>query len=373
MATQINKTTTFFIIFFSISFSFPISATSTAPCSATSCHPREVSIRFPFRVANSQPKPCGYPGFDLSCDGTNQTVLELPGSGKFTVQSIDYGTQEIWINDPDNCLPGRLLSLDLSRSPFEGVLDQRFELFNCSLGYTKYQLNPIACLSGSNHTVFATSSVRGIQVLSSSCERIATISVPVQLPFYEEVFSSDLSNDLRLTWNKPSCGRCETKGEQCGFKSNASLEIICRNSPQHGIPKIARHAITMGAAILALGLVCFIFGKVKFFGRKTHDGIPEFATTSVVVLPPAATPRLDASTIESFPKVVLGESRRLPNPGCNTCPICLSDYKPGDPLRSMPGCRHYFHADCIGEWLSLNATCPICRKPPERSPTVEDA
>lgn len=27
----------------------------------------------------------------------------------------------------------------------------------------------------------------------------------------------------------------------------------------------------------------------------------------------------------------------------------------------MPGCIHYYHADCIDEWLKINVTCPTCR------------
>ncbi|PIN09209.1 hypothetical protein CDL12_18215 [Handroanthus impetiginosus] len=76
---------------------------------------------------------------------------------------------------------------------------------------------------------------------------------------------------------------------------------------------------------------------------------------------------LDRPTIESYPTTVLGESRRLPNPSDGTCPICLSDYQPKETLRSIPECNHYFHADCIDEWLKLNGTCPLCRNSPEGS------
>ena len=73
---------------------------------------------------------------------------------------------------------------------------------------------------------------------------------------------------------------------------------------------------------------------------------------------------LDDSTIETYERVVLGESRRLPGFADVTCPICLQDYRPKDAIRCIPDCLHCFHADCIDEWLRLNGSCPVCRNSP---------
>ncbi|CAN1243795.1 hypothetical protein LINPERPRIM_LOCUS5826 [Linum perenne] len=86
-------------------------------------------------------------------------------------------------------------------------------------------MNPIVCVSGGNgsgggdlgrYYVFATSSERAIERLRrrSSCEMVATIMVPMEWPFYEQVTSLDLSEDLRLMWDSPECRRCEAKGER---------------------------------------------------------------------------------------------------------------------------------------------------------------
>ncbi|XP_059629063.1 putative RING-H2 finger protein ATL21A [Cornus florida] len=373
MDTHKTNTVCLLLLFIS-SFSSYTVVTSTQLCSNSACRRSEPLIRFPFRLPNRQPEPCGYPGFGLSCDATNQTLIKLPNSGQFRVQSIDYGTQEIWINDPNNCLPARLLSLNLSDSPFLGVFYQDFTLFNCSLDYTKYRLNPIACLSGSSYTVFATSNTGAIRFLSAKCSLVGTITVPVQWPFYEQVLSSDLSDDLRLTWVAPKCGRCESRGGRCGFKSNTSREIGCFNAPQHGIPRSARYAITVGAGVPALlclvGLFCYVFGRVKSYNRRNHS-TGEF--TSTVAPQPTIILGLDGLTIESYPKTVLGESRRLPKPDETMCPICLSEYRPKETLRSLPDCQHCFHANCIDEWLHLNATCPVCRNSPQRSPRPRDS
>ncbi|KAK3006679.1 hypothetical protein RJ639_016947 [Escallonia herrerae] len=352
------------------SFSFMISGAEL--CFSSACGRSEPTIRFPFRLENLQPKSCGYPGLNLTCGAANQTVLALPNSGNFSVQGIDYGTQEIWINDPNNCLPKRLLSLNLSGSPFMGVYFQDFTLFNCSFDYTKYRLSPIACLSDSTNTVFATSSPRAVNfLLARKCVFISTVGVPVQWPFFEQVLSSDLSNDLRLTWGEPQCGRCESRGGRCGFKGNSSREIECTRAPQRGLSSSARYAITVGAGVptllCAVGLFCFVCGRVKAYNRRGRGhSISEFSST--VAPQPTLVMGLDGPTIESYPKTTLGESRRLPKPDDNTCPICLSEYRPKETLRSIPECQHCFHADCIDEWLRLNATCPVCRNSPPRSP-----
>lgn len=43
-----------------------------------------------------------------------------------------------------------------------------------------------------------------------------------------------------------------------------------------------------------------------------------------------------------------------------SCAICLCDYEDLEELRHLP-CDHYFHKDCVDEWLKLKRTCPMCK------------
>lgn len=115
-----------------------------------------------------------------------------------------------------------------------------------------------------------------------------------------------------------------------------------------------------------IGLACYTCRKIKIARqqRRLH-GLP--TTTFDRQLVVRAISGLDLPTIESYPKTVLGQSCRLPNPSDDTCSVCLSDYQPKEILKSIPECNHYFHATCIDEWLKLNGTCPLCRKSPEIS------
>ncbi|KAF9143429.1 hypothetical protein BGX30_000495 [Mortierella sp. GBA39] len=43
----------------------------------------------------------------------------------------------------------------------------------------------------------------------------------------------------------------------------------------------------------------------------------------------------------------------------SSCSICLCEYEDLDELRHLP-CDHYFHQECVDEWLKLKRTCPLC-------------
>lgn len=42
------------------------------------------------------------------------------------------------------------------------------------------------------------------------------------------------------------------------------------------------------------------------------------------------------------------------------CAICRDNFI-NDPFNKQLHCGHFFHPNCIGEWLSQNSQCPTCR------------
>ncbi|CAH8381053.1 unnamed protein product [Eruca vesicaria subsp. sativa] len=369
-----TKITTLSLLFLSLL----ILTTTTATCTNAVCRRGDPTVRFPFRLSSHQPESCGYSkGFDLTCgnNGVNRTTITLPFSGNFTVEVIDYAAQAILINDPNKCLPERILMLNLTSTPFSGVDVRPFTFFSCPTSdYPRFgQLTPITCLSDKNSTVFATAWPISVNYLSSqSCRLIKTVEVPVHWPSYEQAGSSwELTDNLWLTWRVPRCRRCERRGGKCGLKSNSSSETICSDAPKPAIPRRDQYAIAIGAGIpgtlILFGLVCLVYNRISAFIKRLHP-VPHSENNN----PQAHSLQsnimimgLDVSTIESYPKIVLGESKRLPENDV-TCAICLSEYEPKETLRKIPLCQHCFHADCIDEWLKLNGTCPVCRNSPEQ-------
>ncbi|CAL5331808.1 hypothetical protein CsSME_00013015 [Camellia sinensis var. sinensis] len=346
---------------------------ATNSCATSICFNSSFTIRFPFQTNQQQPQTCGYPGFDLTCNNQGTTVLNLPNSGKFFVRYINYLTQQIQLYDPNNCLPTRLLEFNLTGSPFRALYYLNYTFLTCPSKFTRSRFTVIDCLSDSTNTTLATSSMNlamGINV----CEILVTLPIPVSRPSQDEDdFSSDLSDDLVLTWDVPNCEECESKGAMCGLQDNASQQIVCINNPGTGkanrlrVFQIICFSIVVPTITCAFATAFFIY-FVSGGTQRRRNGTTTVQQNSD---PAAITPQpttiiagLDESTIESYTKVVLGESRRLPGPNDDTCSICLSEYRAKEMVRCIPACKHCFHADCIDEWLRLNGTCPVCRNSP---------
>lgn len=51
----------------------------------------------------------------------------------------------------------------------------------------------------------------------------------------------------------------------------------------------------------------------------------------------------------------------------DACPICQNVYLEDNyPLVVRLRCRHMFDLECLGPWLKLNNSCPMCRSEAER-------
>ncbi|KAI3891357.1 hypothetical protein MKX03_031453 [Papaver bracteatum] len=357
-------------------------------CSISKCGDEHIVVKYPFCITTqNQHANSGYPGFDLSCSSFGKTVIQLPSSGgEFFVSTIDYVKHEIRIHDPDNCLPKRLLSFDLSSSPFQGIQFQDYTFLNCSSNYTTSKLSPISCLSGSTNKVFVTTSLALAGFLSTDCEIINHIKVPIipQQLQNEKGFSSELKNDLILSWKEPNYSKSDEPGRGCKNFSRDGNDIGCTPVLQIGsptsMPSISNKGkqsfkITLGiilpAFILTVLFVCYMSFRLNVckcdcWNRTRnlphHNHVRHHQRDPIMLM--VTTVGLDGTTIESYPRTTLGESRRIPTPNDGTCSICLSEYRPKDIVRTIPDCNHCFHAECIDEWLRMNASCPLCRTSP---------
>ncbi|KAI7988179.1 putative RING-H2 finger protein ATL21A [Camellia lanceoleosa] len=358
------KLLTIFFFFFSTTHT----ALSDPDCQPTSCQFSPM-VRFPFHLTSLQDSRCGVPGFGLSCNHNNQTILTLPLAGKFIVKRIDYTNKWIYINDPDFCIPKRLQSFNLYRSPFISAFPMNITFLNCSSdSWYDFQSLPIYCLSTNpNYTVV----VSGSSYVPPGCRNMSRVSAPVKYSAYRYRNPGDLRDDLMLTWRIPACMACEAKGGTCGYKDVNRGQIGCFNLPGKGMPRTIKYGITIGLGIpglvCLLGLACYTASKMKTISQIPKTSI---SLTHNHIANRHITTGLDGPTIESYPKIVLGKSGRLPKPSDGTCSICLAEYQPKETLRAIPECNHYFHANCIDEWLRMNATCPLCRKSPDGSSVV---
>ncbi|KAK7397429.1 hypothetical protein VNO78_18600 [Psophocarpus tetragonolobus] len=346
------------------------------------CSDNKIVIRFPFQIEGEQHPYCGYPGFKLSCTNDNQTVIKLPYAGGFYVRNINYLRQQIQVYDPDNCLAKRLLSLNLSGSPFIATSLHNYTFLRCPTRNTGSQFIPIDCLSNSTSFVSAIPSLNFTNSLPKSCHVINKLSFPAARPGQYgdgDIFTDDLGGDLQLTWYAPDCRYCESQGAMCGFQTINTDQVSCFYDYQTALPQqglrvfgIITLSIVGPAIICAIAMVCYASLKYRRGNTSRIAADQRSAASATEAEAQAATARmgLDESTIESYQKVVLGESRRVPGPNDGCCTICLSEYKTKDTIRYIPECAHCFHAECIDEWLRMNSTCPLCRNSPSPPSTL---
>ncbi|KAI7843664.1 hypothetical protein COHA_002565 [Chlorella ohadii] len=71
---------------------------------------------------------------------------------------------------------------------------------------------------------------------------------------------------------------------------------------------------------------------------------------------------IPAEEIEALPQQAYHEVAGTTEGGEEQCPICRMEFEPEDAVRVLPLCRHYFHPDCVAQWLSINKVCCICNR-----------
>ncbi|KAJ9139763.1 hypothetical protein P3X46_030467 [Hevea brasiliensis] len=243
-----------FCIMFLVLFAAPAARTG---CPEENCHRHGPLIRFPFRLKNSHPD-CGYPGFDLSCASTNETVLELPESVKLFVSKIDYKSQKLHAYDPNRCLPKHLQHLNLSASLFQFGYEylEDFTVFSCSAEESRmWSRYDMSCADSDPDRRFIVlnshSSISDSPSLLSCGKQYNVSLVPHQMLYYPK-------GDLIFNWSTPNCTKCEAEGKLCKLKHSAEPEIECSDIPkQHRGATMRKKIIVTGTALGSsfLGLV----------------------------------------------------------------------------------------------------------------------
>ncbi|KAG0224230.1 hypothetical protein BGW41_005177 [Actinomortierella wolfii] len=80
--------------------------------------------------------------------------------------------------------------------------------------------------------------------------------------------------------------------------------------------------------------------------------------------PPVVTPQQPMATMTIENQGIFVDGHLVHEGGeeaiSSRCSICLCEYEDGEELRHMP-CNHFFHRECLDEWLKLKRTCPLCK------------
>ncbi|XP_031502752.1 RING-H2 finger protein ATL57-like [Nymphaea colorata] len=130
---------------------------------------------------------------------------------------------------------------------------------------------------------------------------------------------------------------------------------------------------SMAVTILILLAALFFMGFFSIYVRRFSEDSLEPArrrrrAAGAGARRPSSSPGLDPALIRSLPtfpfKSVSPKDESL-------CAVCLGEFEGGETAKLLPLCGHFFHADCIDEWLSSHTSCPLCRAslvPPPSQP-----
>ncbi|KAI5394257.1 hypothetical protein KIW84_061089 [Lathyrus oleraceus] len=194
-------------------------------------------IRFPFHFKDSETEDgCGYKGFGLTCSDTHKTLLELPShSGPIVLQvkTINYQDQYIFVSDPGNCLPGKLLKLHQSQM-------STFQLYN---------------------------------LLHSGFDPILCTRTPDIISSLRRSEDEDCDDCYGLTWSKPNCSMCEIQGKMCKLKNNGTGdEIECFERQHKPIKKILLYVtVAIVGAIMVVLILKTYLRLYNYFKTKGED------------------------------------------------------------------------------------------------------
>ncbi|XVF51325.1 hypothetical protein PTKIN_Ptkin04bG0175900 [Pterospermum kingtungense] len=128
---------------------------------------------------------------------------------------------------------------------------------------------------------------------------------------------------------------CESRAGTCMSKSDTGLDVRCSGG------FTTEYGIVFGDGIpllCVLGLVFYLQRKASNYNSHQHRN-QEISISDAPRGLAADTKGLDGPTIEAYPLTLVGESRRLPRPNDNTCPICLCEYQAKEALRIIPDCK----------------------------------
>lgn len=130
-----------------------------------------------------------------------------------------------------------------------------------------------------------------------------------------------------------------------------SQSKTCEKTNPHLYNFVHSFLIFLGVSWTTFGLLPLLIVPIVFFGMRNgwFDGINGADADTIKNMD---TVQFDASLFSSEP------ADNLPEPEC--C-VCSETFGPDREIKRTP-CQHYFHEECLGKWLKIAKSCPLCRK-----------
>ncbi|XP_039163334.1 LEAF RUST 10 DISEASE-RESISTANCE LOCUS RECEPTOR-LIKE PROTEIN KINASE-like 1.2 isoform X1 [Eucalyptus grandis] len=247
-----------------------------------------VSISYPFFIPGGGRDLCGYPGFEVSCEGTKTMY------GHYSVKSISYeeNSVDLAIQGDISCFAScpftfPPINIFLNKSLF--LHPNLWFFINCTSSSSfPFPTSPVKCTSNATYnTSVALLSNGTFPRQNGSCGSIS--GVPVQLEggllnrtIKNVTYKELLKKGFRLKWDlltKKSCTGCEKSGGRCGRSQNTDFLCYCPHGTDH--PKDCKKGggkrpwwkIGLGASVIGIGSLAIILLSCMIHLKKKNASL----------------------------------------------------------------------------------------------------
>jgi len=92
--------------------------------------------------------------------------------------------------------------------------------------------------------------------------------------------------------------------------------------------------------------------------QDTSASLQELEDMFFILPPPIPLEEALPLDIDAIAPIIVNTSQESQD---NECPICLKTHSSETIVRKISACNHTYCDHCITRWLTLSATCPVCR------------
>ncbi|XP_015847208.1 RING finger protein 215 isoform X3 [Peromyscus maniculatus bairdii] len=306
---------------------------------------------------------------------TVRVDVKLPRQDALVLEGVRIGPEA----DPEPLLGGRLLLMDVvdaeQEIPVDGWIavayvgkEQAAQFHQENRGSGR-KACPKALVQQMRRALFLGASALLLLILNHSVVRELDISQLLLRPVIVLHYSSNVTKLLEALLQRTQATAEITSRESlsaniewkltlwttCGLSKDSYggwQDLVCLGGGQAQEQKPLQqlwNAILLVAMLLCTGLVVQAQRQASRQNQQEPGGQGDLFKRRVVRrLASLKTRRCRLSRT----------AHSLPEPGTETCAVCLDNFCNKQWLRVLP-CKHEFHRDCVDPWLMLQQTCPL--------------
>ncbi|KAF8012929.1 hypothetical protein BT93_I0942 [Corymbia citriodora subsp. variegata] len=265
---------TAFCIFFISILEGPVASlldkVSYEVCKPRSCRGKpHLNISYPFYISGGGRELCGYPGFEITCEGKE------PMYARYSVKNISYEKSSIELVSQldDSCfapLPFTFAPTNTFLSDSVSRHRSLFFFFNCTDSNSSSFSFPTSNVNCTSHATYNTSvtlkTPHSILSQGSACRSHAEVPVQLEGGFSNQTikdvdYKMLLKNGFRLKWDlltSESCTSCEKSGGRCGRSRYTDFLCYCPGGTNHSKDCGKTHSLWKIGLAIGIGSLAII-------------------------------------------------------------------------------------------------------------------